>query len=107
MRSNPIFTQTDLNSAIAKENPPSGDQAAPLKPKQVKLLPNPAGNQSTDLVFDIKTSPNTPDADLCLCTNAIYPLYFAAYYTPPGEKPGTSWRPRRPTFRRSPQRRNP
>ncbi len=37
-----------------------------------------------DLVFDITTSPNAPEAELCLCRSAIYPLYFAALYTPPG-----------------------
>jgi hypothetical protein len=86
-RGNPIFTQPELHSAIAKENPPSSDQAAPLKPRQVTLLPNPDGNQSTDEVFDITTSPHAPDADLCLCANAIYPLYFTALYTPPGGRP--------------------
>jgi hypothetical protein len=82
-RSDPIFTQPELHSAIARENPPSSDQAAPLKPKTPTLAPS----AEMDVVFDITTSPHAPDADLCLCANAIYPLYFTALYTPPGGRP--------------------
>jgi hypothetical protein len=81
-RSDPIPNKTALDSAIAKPKSPTSSLVAPLDPiKTVTLAP---GGVPMDLVYQTSIGSDPGTADLCLCANAIYPLYFTADYTPPG-----------------------
>lgn len=76
-RGDPIGSQRALDAAIARPAPPSESLVAPLRTKlSVTLSPHATVHQ----VFRTKTDiPN--DTELCLCANAIYPLYFTAEVT--------------------------
>jgi hypothetical protein len=80
-RGDPITSQAKLDAAIARPKPPSGDLVAPLD-TTLETGPLLGHGNSMDLLFPTTTDIPT-DADICLCTNAIYPLYFTADYTPP------------------------
>jgi Family of unknown function (DUF6049) len=77
-RSDPINTQDKLDAAIARPKPPSSDQVAPLKETLKETL---APHATVDVLYQARTDIPT-DTDLCLCANAIYPIYFTADYTP-------------------------
>jgi hypothetical protein len=78
-RGDPLTSQTALDSAIAKPKPPTGNLVAPFK-RTYRVTVGPHASVAVDygITYDIPT-----DAELCLCQNAIYPLYFTADYTPP------------------------
>jgi hypothetical protein len=77
-RSDPITTQAALDSAIAQPKPPSSDLVAPLaNTYKVTMAPHATVDLDFRTTYDVPT-----DADLCLCHDAIYPLYFTADYTP-------------------------
>ncbi|HEY7009769.1 MAG TPA: hypothetical protein VH395_12555, partial [Jatrophihabitantaceae bacterium] len=77
-RGDPITTQSALDSAIAQPKPPSADLVAPLaNTYKVTVAPHAIVDLDFRTTYDVPT-----DADLCLCHNAIYPLYFTADYTP-------------------------
>jgi hypothetical protein len=82
-RGDPIASQVALNRAIAGPKPPSAGQVAPLPSKTVGTLKPLATRQ-----FVYRTKTDIPqDTDLCLCANAIYPLYVTVNSTPPGSTP--------------------
>ncbi|MDT4892822.1 MAG: hypothetical protein QOE97_1857 [Pseudonocardiales bacterium] len=82
-RATPIDSQTALDNAIAHPQPPdpslsSDIETADHKPVTASL--GPRGH--TEVVF--RTDTDIPrDAGICLCHNAIYPLYFAVHATGP------------------------
>jgi hypothetical protein len=80
-RSDPIFSQSALDAALArpKPQPPSSASVAPLDTTLKATL---APHATVDLLYRTTTGIPT-DADVCLCANAIYPIYFTALYTPP------------------------
>lgn len=74
-RGDPIGSQAALDSALAKPRAPSADLVAHVatKPFPITLLPA----ADADVVF--RTTTDIPrDAAICLCHDAIYPLYFTA-----------------------------
>lgn len=83
VRGDPIASQAALNRAIAHPKPPSADQASPLPSKSVGTL-----SPLTTRQFVYRTETDIPqDADLCLCANAVYPLYVTVNATAPGSAP--------------------
>lgn len=76
-RGDPITGQSGLDTTMARPKAPSPDLVAHIKTarKRVTLLPA----SDADVVF--RTTTDIPeDAGLCLCHDAIYPLYFTATY---------------------------
>ena len=80
-RGDPINTETALDSAIAKPRPPSPDLVSPVHrdPQPVGTL---LSGTPVNVIYDTTTSTNL-DSGVCLCHDAIYPLYFTATYTDP------------------------
>ncbi|MCW2497201.1 DUF6049 family protein [Jatrophihabitans sp.] len=74
-RGTPIFTQPELDSAFARPTAPDPqDEPATNPPPLVVSLP---AGQVQDDVFTTTTGIPT-DSGICLCADAIYPLYFSA-----------------------------
>ncbi len=73
-RGDPIGSQAELNMAFARRAAPSPDLVAHVGTEApVTLLPA----STLDVVF--RTTTDIPrDAAICLCHDAIYPLYFTA-----------------------------
>lgn len=83
-RSNdPITSQAKLDAAIAHPKVPSSDLVTTLKTTLTTTL---TPRIPAALLFATTTDIPT-DAEICLCSNAIYPIYFTAEYTPPGGSP--------------------
>ncbi len=83
-RGDPIGSQAALDLAIARPKAPSADLVAHViaRPRPVTLL----AASTAEVVFT--TTTNIPrDAGICLCHDAIYPLYFTARTT--SGQPGT------------------
>lgn len=82
VRGSPINTQQDLDGAIARPQPPTdpnlsaGVDTADGKPVQTPL----GAKAAIGLTFTTATEIPT-ETPLCLCANAIYPLYITAHTT--------------------------
>jgi uncharacterized protein DUF6049 len=79
-RGNPISTQTALDQAIGKPQPPDPTQVGTFstaKPVTTSLRPH--GTVTLPYASTTDTIPN--DAGLCICQNRIYPLYFTVHTT--------------------------
>ena len=77
-RGNPINSQAALDAAIAQPRPPDPFLDSPIKPVKDVLVNLGAGG-STSVQFVTRTSRQVGDG-LCLCADAIYPLYFTVHY---------------------------
>jgi Family of unknown function (DUF6049) len=77
-RGNPINSQAALDAAIAQPRPPDPFLDSPIKPVQ-DVLTNLGAGASTVVKFVTRTSRQRGDG-LCLCADAIYPLYFTIHY---------------------------
>ena len=80
-RGDPITTQSALDSAITKPTAPDPNLVAHVEtvPLRVTLAP------SATLKVTFRTTTDIPrDAAICLCHDAIYPLYFTTTYTANG-----------------------
>ena len=82
-RGDPIQTRSALDSAIASPHAPDPSLtgsvlASSAPPITTALLP--AGSATVT----VRTTSEIPtDEGLCICANAIYPLYFSIHYTDP------------------------
>lgn len=83
-RSNPIASQAQLDAAIAKPQEPDPNQVAQIAPKdgrEVTASLPPRG--STTVRYETTTGLAYGSVGLCLCADAIYPLYFHLHYRAP------------------------
>ena len=82
-RGDPIQTRSALDSAIASPqvpDPSSSGYVLPTTSPPITAALLPAGSTTVT----INTTTDIPlDAGLCICANAIYPLYFSVHYTDP------------------------
>jgi hypothetical protein len=81
VRAAPIDNQAALDDAIAHPQPPDGDLSIDVETADQKPVTTPLGPKAHAQV-EFQTSTDIPrDAGICLCHNAIYPLYFEAHAT--------------------------
>lgn len=78
-RSDPIGSQSALNSAIARPRPPTPTSVSPLTASaEVRL----AGTPGASTIAVIRTTTDVSVHDgVCLCANLIYPIWFIGTYT--------------------------
>ena len=74
-RATPLESQTALDAAMAHPAPPDPGLVSPMKTPP--LVVDLAAGSTQDAVFTTTTGIPT-SAGVCLCRNAIYPLYFTA-----------------------------
>lgn len=83
VRGDPLGTQAMLDDAIAHPQPPDPNLAAPIRPtKPVSTALGPRARAT--VTFETTTSTDSSaqsDPGICICANAIYPLYFTARTT--------------------------
>ena len=81
IRGVPIQTQAALDSAIAHPAVPDPTLSLAITPKGGKPVVTSLGPRGSAVV-EFRTDTDIPrDAGICICHNAIYPLYFAAHTT--------------------------
>ena len=79
-RGNPIFTEPELDAALAKPPVPGQSSELPLRSEPLvidQLVPGATSEQVYRTTTGWDTSENP---GLCMCTDAVYPLYFTATY---------------------------
>lgn len=84
VRGDPINSQQALDAAIAHPQPPDPQQAAPIAPADGKPVTTVlAAKSSATVTFTATTGTDVTAVGMCLCADAIYPLYFTAHYVGP------------------------
>jgi hypothetical protein len=76
-RGDPIGNQDALNSAIADATPPASP-GLPI-PSQTPLIVDLPAGESVTATFATTTSTQDDGKGICLCHQAIYPLFFSAH----------------------------
>ena len=80
-RGNPIDSQQALDQSIAHPKPPDPDLVGEFNTADRKAVTTALGPRGTTVV-QYRSSTDIPtDAGLCICHNAIYPLYFTIHTT--------------------------
>jgi hypothetical protein len=80
-RSDPIGSRAQLENALANPQPPSPDQVAPLAATATKTLdPGRTTVVALHTVTSTEYHTATDHHGLCLCIDAIYPIWFTATY---------------------------
>ncbi|MFN2517770.1 MAG: DUF6049 family protein [Jatrophihabitantaceae bacterium] len=80
-RGDPINSQQALEQAFAHPRPPEPELAGKFDPANGKPVTTALGPQGTSSVTYRSSTDIPQDAGLCICHNAIYPLYFTVHAT--------------------------
>ena len=81
LRGVPIMTQQELDSAIAHPQPPDPNLSVQVTPKDGKPVTTALAPHGSAVIAFTTDTDIAQDAALCICANAIYPLYVTAHTT--------------------------
>ena len=86
-RGDTVSVQSKLNSSLADDKLPAGLLPIPARPAVQTGVDVPA-HGITRTTFTTTTTTSTPYRGLCLCANAVYPIYLSAIETQSGAVEG-------------------
>lgn len=79
VRATPIDNQQSLDAALAAPQAPDPQLSARIEPKGGRAVAASLGPRASTTVQFVTTTEIPTEAGLCLCHNAIYPLYFTVH----------------------------